>query len=123
MKKEQALSPNFLLGEFLHPGIRYLPLPIISNLQKLAQSLETVRTRLGDRPIVITSGYRSVEHNKTVGGAKNSYHLQGMAADIVVPGVSPKEVQTILTDWPGGMGLAETFTHLDIRPHKTRFRY
>ena len=82
---EQQLTPHFRLREFLHDDD---PLPsdgIIRNLILLAQRLETVR-QLFDRPILIHSGYRTPAHNKAVGGVKNSFHLKGMAADIVIPG-------------------------------------
>jgi len=35
-------------------------------------------------PFRITSGYRSVKHNREVGGVQNSSHLFGLAADIAV---------------------------------------
>lgn len=35
-----------------------------------------------EAPIKVTSGFRSIEVNKSVGGAKNSQHLSGQAADI-----------------------------------------
>ena len=123
MKPNEALSPHFMLGEFLHEKNSTIPESFLKNLYKLTQALEGARIRLGNRPITITSGYRTPSHNKTVGGAKNSFHLCGMAADIVVEGLSPRQVQVILKDWPGGMGLAETFTHLDIRPYRARFHY
>ncbi|WP_418308481.1 YcbK family protein, partial [Parasutterella sp.] len=47
----------------------------------LYQLLEEIRDEFG-KPIVVNSGYRSPEHNKNIGGAKNSYHVKGMAADI-----------------------------------------
>jgi len=53
--------------------------------------LEPLRVAL-DRPVVVTSGYRSREVNALVGGAKNSHHLSGRAADIQVPGMTPIEV-------------------------------
>jgi len=40
---------------------------------------------LWEEPLHVVSAYRSVAHNKHVGGAKNSYHLQGRAFDIAVP--------------------------------------
>lgn len=43
--------------------------------------LEKLRTR-ANRPLAITSGFRSRELNKAVGGAATSYHIHGMAADI-----------------------------------------
>lgn len=55
---------------------------ILKNLIKLCTLyLEPLRECIGE-PIVINSGYRSKEVNAAVGGAKNSYHLLGLAADI-----------------------------------------
>lgn len=123
MATPERLSAHFTVGEFLHAGIRKVPAGVLANLRSLARALETARVRLGNRPITVTSGYRTARHNAAVGGAKNSFHLKGMAADIVVEGLSARQVQVILKDWPGGMGLAETFTHLDIRPYRVRFHY
>nr|DAT28478.1 MAG TPA: peptidase [Caudoviricetes sp.] len=63
----------------------------LSNLKKLANSLEKIRELVG-KPIVITSGYRSKELNKLVGGVQTSAHCQGLAADIHVSGMTPKEL-------------------------------
>ena len=43
--------------------------------------LDKVRALWG-KPIGVNSGYRSAELNRVVGGAKNSQHLRGEAADI-----------------------------------------
>lgn len=53
-------------------------------LARLAMVLETIRADLG-RPVVVTSGYRSAALNAAVGGSRTSAHLDGRAADIVVP--------------------------------------
>ena len=53
----------------------------VKNLVLLIQVLEQIRT-LCNAPITISSGYRSKELNKAVGGASNSAHCQGLAADI-----------------------------------------
>lgn len=47
----------------------------------LLDKLEIVREKYG-KPIAITSGYRCPSHNKAVGGAENSSHVNGLAADI-----------------------------------------
>ncbi|WP_448826708.1 D-Ala-D-Ala carboxypeptidase family metallohydrolase [Capnocytophaga bilenii] len=60
------------------------------NVKALAQQLEVLRAALGNKPIIITSGYRTPAHNKKVGGADNSQHLTASAADIVVKGVPPR---------------------------------
>ena len=41
-----------------------------------------------DRPVIVTSGYRSPKVNKAIGGAASSQHCKGEAADFTVPGVS-----------------------------------
>lgn len=114
------LTPHFHISEFVRAGVGIKP-DILENLRKLAQELEKVREKLGGKAIYITSGYRDPEHNKRVGGAKNSYHTKGMAADIVVKGIDARKVQSMLSDWPGGMGLYAGFTHLDIRNYKARW--
>lgn len=116
------LSPNFHLSEFVRPNVDP-PKHVLENLKALALRLEEARTLLGNRPMIITSGYRDPEHNRRVGGVKNSYHVKGMAADFVVRGLSNRQVQVLLKEWKGGMGKASNFTHLDIRPYKARWTY
>lgn len=108
------LTPHFNLQEFLHDASPDGLTPDISaNLQQLAIALEKVRAMCGNRPIFINSGFRTPEHNEEVGGAPNSQHLLGKAADIEVQGLKPCVVQEILHDWNGGLGSYETWTHVD----------
>ncbi|MCY1430424.1 Peptidase M15 [compost metagenome] len=44
-----------------------------------------------DAPIIISSGYRSERVNRLIGGASDSQHVQGLAADFTVIEVSPRE--------------------------------
>ena len=53
--------------------------------------LEILRHKLG-KPVIINSGYRTPEWNKKCDGAKYSYHMRGMAADIRVDGMSARIV-------------------------------
>ncbi len=93
------LSPNFTLSEFTSSqtaarrGIdNRPPADVIEHLAELAAVLERIRAEVG-KPIVINSGYRSFELNEAVGGAANSAHLSGWAADITIPGFgSPLQV-------------------------------
>lgn len=63
-------------------GIDNTPTPeIVSHLNELGPLLDHIRSNWGS-PIRVTSGYRCPELNKKVGGAKNSSHLYGYAADI-----------------------------------------
>ncbi|MGV7210509.1 D-Ala-D-Ala carboxypeptidase family metallohydrolase [Oxalobacteraceae bacterium A2-2] len=64
---------------------------IIENLRRVAGVLEQVRAAVG-RPITVSSGYRCPALNTAVGGASSSAHLQGLAADITVSGMAPKDL-------------------------------
>ena len=64
---------------------------IIENLRRVAGVLEQVRA-LVDRPITVSSGYRSPVLNAAAGGARDSAHMQGLAADITVVGMAPKDL-------------------------------
>lgn len=55
-----------------------------ANLLRVAQILETIRA-LVNRPLVVSSGFRSKAVNELVGGAANSAHTNGLAADIICP--------------------------------------
>jgi uncharacterized protein YcbK (DUF882 family) len=87
----------------------------------LLSILEMVRRHF-EQPITITSGCRCPDYNREIGGASHSQHLLGRAADIQVKNITPKIIQEYLTDTPGGLGSYETFTHVDSRNTKTRWR-
>jgi zinc D-Ala-D-Ala carboxypeptidase len=90
------LSLNFMLDELLvsqtaaRRGLANVPPPdVVEELRRLCEELlQPLRDALGV-PVVVTSGYRSRAVNAAVGGAVNSAHLHGRAADIVVPGMAP----------------------------------
>ena len=56
-----------------------------ANLKLVVSFLEKIRTLLGDKPIVVHSGYRAPEVNKAVGGVVTSAHCFGLACDFVCP--------------------------------------
>ena len=74
--------------------------------------------------VTINSGYRTSTYNKKVGGATNSQHVKGTAADIVAKGVDPltvgQYVEYIMPDH-GGIGVYQTFTHVDVRSNRSRW--
>jgi uncharacterized protein YcbK (DUF882 family) len=87
------LTKHFTLEEFTdsqtaaRQGLANLPSPqTTKNLERLAEVMEKVRTILGDKPILISSGYRSPRVNRAVGGSKTSAHMSGLAVDFSCPG-------------------------------------
>lgn len=91
---------------------------------KLVDYLEKIRAHFG-KPVCITSGYRSPAHNEKVGGVKSSYHVKGMAADIVIDGVKSRDVAEYAeTIGCGGIGWyeARNFTHIDTRSGRVRWK-
>lgn len=52
----------------------------------VAKLLDPIREFIGE-PVVITSGYRSEQVNKAVGGVHNSQHRKGQAADFIIPSI------------------------------------
>lgn len=88
----------------------------------LIEHLERLRTICGNRPLRIVSGLRTPEHNARVGGAKNSQHLYGRAADI------PSGYATLGQARQAGFtGIGTSggwATHVDVRPGpRTEWRY
>lgn len=111
MAKNIYLTPHFTLEEMTRTNVKlesYLDRQrqqqpkeeVIENLTRVCQWLEKLRERYNsltpnpspqgegnqEEPIIVTSGYRSPEVNKAVGGCKTSNHLTGCAADLRVLG-------------------------------------
>jgi zinc D-Ala-D-Ala carboxypeptidase len=92
------LSPNFTLEELTvsqtaaRRGFDNTPNATeIANLVRVAALLEEVRA-LVKKPILVNSGFRSKQVNDAVGSRDTSQHRIGCAADIRVPGMTPREV-------------------------------
>lgn len=90
----------------------------------LVDILQKIRSHFG-KAVTITSAYRTPTKNKACGGTTYSQHLYGMAADIKVSGITPKKVaeyaESLLTG-KGGIGIYDTFTHIDVRTTKARWK-
>ena len=114
------ISKNFNLKEFQCKGTGQVKIH-----EKLLELLQELRDTL-EQPIIINSGYRSKEHNKKVGGAKRSQHLEGTAVDISLGNLdySAKELSIFVKNVAEdvgigaenlGLGYANTFLHVDVR--------
>ena len=90
------MTPHFSLDELTHTDHRTLDntpdAGELANLQRLAEFLETVKTTLGGKAVMISSGYRSKAVNDAVGSRDTSQHRQGLACDFKVPGMIPDAV-------------------------------
>ncbi|MFG3102143.1 D-Ala-D-Ala carboxypeptidase family metallohydrolase [Streptomyces sp. NPDC048182] len=62
------------------------------NARRAMYKLEALRKKLGNVPVTVNSGFRSIAHNAEIGGASDSMHLYGTAADLDVPGVANRTV-------------------------------
>jgi zinc D-Ala-D-Ala carboxypeptidase len=83
--------------------------------------LQALRTRLG-KPIIVVSAYRSPEHNRRVGGAKNSQHMRGTAFDIRMENHDPVAFEAAARS-AGFTGFGyyprSGFMHIDTGPART----
>ena len=117
----EQLTKNFNSSEFAchccgHVGEH--------DLHPLANALQALRDTIG-KPIHLDCGYRCPKHNKAVGGVSDSQHLLGTAADITVQGMTPAQVAAVAEQIPafahGGIGIYNTFTHVDVRNGAARW--
>ena len=86
------LSSHFSLAEFIvsESAARLNidnqpPVDLMPNLEMTALKMESVRVLLGNKSIIVTSGYRSPMLNKAINGSPNSAHPKGMAVDFICP--------------------------------------
>ena len=121
------MTKNFSKEEFDCSDGSEMNIAIYHNMVKVANQLQILRNYIG-KPITVNSAYRSQEYNASIGGAKNSQHIMGRAADIVVKGMSPLAVHTTIelliekgNMLQGGLGLYDSFVHYDIRGTKARW--
>ena len=95
------LSANFSLAELTKTNVRQFDntpsMQVIENLQVLVDNvLQPIRNKFGQ--VTVTSGYRSPEVNKAIGGSATSDHCFGFAADFEVAGVDNKELARWVAD-------------------------
>ena len=113
------LSEHFTLEELTHTDHRELEnIPNeteLANLKRLAEFLETVKTVLGGKPIMVNSAFRSKVVNDAVGSKDTSQHRVGCAADLRVPGMTPDEVVKAII--ASGIGYEQVIREFDRWTH------
>jgi uncharacterized protein YcbK (DUF882 family) len=120
------LTSNFSLEEFECKCGCEMPEFVKKNIIELAENLQVLREAVGR--LDLTNAYRCKYHNADVGGSINSQHLKGKAADIKSKTLSPNEIAVRTNDLMknesfklGGIGIYNTFTHVDIRGTRARW--
>ena len=120
------LTENFSMDEFECKCGCVMPEFVKKNVQELAENLQVIRDAYGK--IDLTNSYRCKKHNADVGGSVNSQHLKGKAADIKSSDINPEDMAAIVDDLMksekfkiGGVGIYNTFTHVDIRGSRARW--
>jgi uncharacterized protein YcbK (DUF882 family) len=81
--------------------------------------LEAIRLMIG-RPLIIQSGWRTLEHNTEVGGVDGSAHTGGWAVDVACRDSRLRFliIQAALNVGISRIGIAKSFVHLDADPSK-----
>jgi len=92
---------------------------------RLLAALEILRKRAG-QAVLVLSGYRCPGHNRRIGGAANSQHVLGKAADIRMHGLTLQQMYELaesVDDFArGGIGVYDRgFLHVDVREHRARW--
>lgn len=114
------LSPHFKVREFAcNDGSDAVLID-----ERLVKLLEQIRV-YARASVNITSAYRTASYNKRIGGAANSQHTKGTAADITTAGRTPAQIAKFAQAiGAGGVGLytAQKFVHVDVRNGKSYWK-
>ena len=113
------ISKNFSRSEFKCPCCEFAAVDV-----ELVKVLELVRSHF-KKPIKINSACRCESRNTYVNGSQGSKHKLGIAADIAISDVKPYDVYKFLDGHQPnkyGIGLYKTFTHIDVRKLKARWK-
>ena len=124
----EQLSKNFKKSEFKCRDGTDVPDELMENLKELVENLQVIRCTIG-KPIHVISGYRTPKYNRRIGGARRSQHMKAKAADIIIHGMKPIEVRSVIIKLikegkikKGGVGLYKSFVHYDVRGFNARWR-
>ena len=94
--------------------------------QSLVDVLEAFRAIVG-KPVIVSSAYRCPQHNAEAGGAGRSEHVEGLAADIRVEGMTATQLEALARKIPAIRGIGRNdhhqYIHVDVRPTLTLARW
>ena len=122
--RKLKLSEHFTLGEFVCKDPSY---DLVRVSPQLMEKLEEIRKAVGEHPVNILSAYRPYPYNAAISGAAdNSYHIDGVAADIYINGMSTSEISSLadkIIGDGGGVGTyyGDGFVHVDVRGYWVRW--
>lgn len=114
----KVLGKNFQVGEFAcHDGSDKVLID-----SALIDILQKIRDKFG-KPITVSSAYRTITYNRSIGSGDYSMHTKGQACDIYIEGVAPLEIAKFAEGigvkgigyYPPGDG---SFVHVDTRTTK-----
>jgi zinc D-Ala-D-Ala carboxypeptidase len=98
------------------------------NLQRTAELMEKVRIVLGEKPVLISSGYRCPQVNAACGGSSTSAHMSGLAVDFTCPGFgTPRDICHALQPLMKDLGIDqliyeyESWVHLGLSASDPRY--
>ena len=121
------LTKNFNLEEFACKDGTPVPKKFHNNCKELADNLQVLRDSLGV-PLEILSGFRTVKHNKKIGGAPASFHLTASAADLKASTIPTYKIYMRILKLmeegkmkKGGLKCYPTWVHYDIRGKEVLF--
>lgn len=113
------LTKNFALSELMCRDGTPVPDEYVENARLICERAQVLRDLVG--PLVVVSGFRSLAHNKRVGGAKSSQHMTASALDLrsatkSAARLHAKYLSLIRTGLvpDGGLGLYSSWIHIDI---------
>ena len=98
---------------------------------ELVETLQQIRDHF-DKPVLISSAYRTPAYNISIGGSSRSQHCLGTAADIHIAGIDPIRIALYVASLPyfqkhGGIGyysraqVTGGFVHVDVRESPSRW--
>jgi hypothetical protein len=131
--KVDNAAMNFAWNEFyssVYFNRRYFkrviePYPeYLINVLNVARELQKIREYF-NKPVIVTSGFRIKAYNDIIGGAKESQHLYGNAADIQIRGIKTLDIMQAarsITKFKG-YGYSFNFLHVDLRDKPAYWTY